>query len=140
VAIVGAQINRPARAAARTEDIQPGRPGDQRGPDGGRPRRVTAGCRFQRSTTSSASARAARSALSFAAPVSMSSPRVQTPIDKDNLAPGEPAPEVRSMLHGANHGRRRVCYARAARSMRAFFAVGSEKRRYRECYPLGPTA
>jgi hypothetical protein len=38
--------------------------------------------RFQRSTTSSASRRAARSALSLAAPALMSSPRVRTPISQ----------------------------------------------------------
>jgi hypothetical protein len=37
------QINRPARAAARAEHIEPRRPGDQRGPDGRRPQDVAAG-------------------------------------------------------------------------------------------------
>jgi hypothetical protein len=35
-----AEIDRPARPAPRTEDIQPRRPGDQRGPDGRRPQHV----------------------------------------------------------------------------------------------------
>jgi hypothetical protein len=39
----GPQIDRPARAAARTEDVEPRRPGDQRGPDGRRPQHVAAG-------------------------------------------------------------------------------------------------
>jgi hypothetical protein len=37
------KINRPARAAARAEHVEPGRPRDQRGPDRRRPQHVTAG-------------------------------------------------------------------------------------------------
>jgi hypothetical protein len=43
MAVNGAQIDRPASAAARTEDVEPRRPGDQRGPDCWRPQHVTAG-------------------------------------------------------------------------------------------------
>ena len=40
--IDGAQINRPARPAARAEHIEPRRSGDQRSPNGGRPQHVAA--------------------------------------------------------------------------------------------------
>ena len=43
MAVDSPQIDRPAGPAARTEDVQPGRSGDQRGPDGGRPQHVAAG-------------------------------------------------------------------------------------------------
>jgi hypothetical protein len=57
--IDGAQINRPARPAAWAEHIEPRRSGDH-----SMPRPVAS--RFQRSTTSSASRRAARSAFNAA--------------------------------------------------------------------------
>jgi hypothetical protein len=43
VTVDGAQIKRPARPAARAEDIEPRRSGAQRGPDGGRPQHVATG-------------------------------------------------------------------------------------------------
>jgi hypothetical protein len=43
VAVQCAQINRPARPAARTKDVEPGRPGEERGPDCRRPQHVAAG-------------------------------------------------------------------------------------------------
>jgi hypothetical protein len=63
------------------QDIQPRRPGDQRGPDRWRPQHVPARGQapIQRSTTSSASVRASRAAFTRAAPALMSSPRVSTP-------------------------------------------------------------
>jgi hypothetical protein len=51
------QINCPARAAARAEYVEPGRSGNQRGPDRRRPHdvRLAVSCSFQRSTTALAS-------------------------------------------------------------------------------------
>jgi hypothetical protein len=43
VAVERPQIDRSACAAARAEDIQPWRSGDERGTDGGRPQHVAAG-------------------------------------------------------------------------------------------------
>ena len=40
--IHGPEIDRPAGAAARTEDVEPWRSGDERGADGGRPHHVAA--------------------------------------------------------------------------------------------------
>jgi hypothetical protein len=40
VAVDRPQIDRPARAASRAEDVEPGRAGEQRGADRGRPRHV----------------------------------------------------------------------------------------------------
>jgi hypothetical protein len=67
---------------APAEDVQPRRPGDQRGPYRWRPQHVPASGQapIQRSTTSSASMRWARSAFSLAAPALMSSPRILTPM------------------------------------------------------------
>jgi hypothetical protein len=72
MAVDGPQINRAARPTARTEDIQPGRSGDQRGPDRGRPQHVAAGgqASIQRSTTSCASR---HGAVSLTAPRSVGS-------------------------------------------------------------------
>jgi hypothetical protein len=66
---------------APAEDVQPRRPGDQRGPYRWRPQHVPASGQapIQRSTTSSASMRWARSAFSLAAPALISTPRVRTP-------------------------------------------------------------
>jgi hypothetical protein len=76
VAIDGAQIDRWARSAARTEDVEPRRTGDQRGADRWRPQRVAAGGRTPIPAVDDEppSARAARSALNFAAQALMSSP------------------------------------------------------------------
>jgi hypothetical protein len=66
---------------APAEDVQPRRRGDQRGPYRWRPQHVPASGQapIQRSTTSSASMRWARSAFSLAAPALISTPRVRTP-------------------------------------------------------------
>jgi hypothetical protein len=40
--VYGAEIDRPARPAARTQNVEPWRPGDQRGPDRWRPQHVAA--------------------------------------------------------------------------------------------------
>jgi hypothetical protein len=78
----GAQIDCTARPAPGAEDVEPRVPATSAARIVGdhSMSRPVASRRFQRSITASASPRAARSALSLAAPALMSSPRVRTPL------------------------------------------------------------
>ena len=73
------QIDRPARPAARTEDVEPRRPGHQRSAYRGRPQHVAAGGKASIPAVNDELCRKARGVFrSLAAPAWMSSPRVLT--------------------------------------------------------------
>jgi hypothetical protein len=98
-----AQIDRPARATAWAEHVQPGRPSDQRGPDRRRPQHVPAGNKLLIPTLDDggASARAAAAATCRLAFLAMSGPRVRTPMRQYRPNPAGLALEVRPMNGGS---------------------------------------
>jgi hypothetical protein len=98
MAVNGPQVDRPARPAARAEDVKPRRSGDECRPDCWRPQHVAAGRQTSIPATSSASRRAALSAFNLGAPALMSSPRVLTPIA--SVSGGRLSKSIRSTPSG----------------------------------------